>query len=194
MSKQPSGRFVIRLRPSVHESLRKEAKRRQLSLNVYCQQALEASLVNNVLSGGIEPAKAPLVTAISDLVGDALEGVVLFGSMARGESRASSDRDLLVIVRRSLPLTRGLYTRWDESSFPGEVSPHFVHVPLQAMDAGSLWLEAAVDGIVIYEVNEEVSRFFGSVRRLIASGRLKQLSAHGHHYWVKNGEEDSRVQ
>ena len=50
------------------------------------------------------------------------------------------------------------------------------------MDAGSLWFEAAVDG--------EVSRFFGSIRQMIASGKLKRLSAYGHHYWVKNEEEN----
>jgi hypothetical protein len=62
------------------------------------------------------------------------------------------------------------------------------------MDAGSLWLEAAVDGIVLHEVDEEVSRFFGSIRRMIASGKLKRRSAYGHHYWVKNQEETPRVQ
>jgi len=185
---------VLRLRPIVHENLRDEARRRQVSLNMICQQALEGYLTRNNPTIGADRSKTPLVEAISALVGEALIGVVLFGSMARGESREDSDMDLLIVIRRSIPLTRGLYARWDERFAPNEGSPHFVHLPLDAMDAGSVWLEAAVDGIVLHDVDEEVARFLGSIRRLIASGRLKRLSAYGHHYWVKGDKEAPRVQ
>ena len=194
MNKQPSGRFVLRLSPSVHESLRDEARRRQLSLNVICQKALEDYLARSLSTGGVENRKAPLVTPISELMGEALIGVVLFGSMARGEPRKSSDMDLLIVLGRDLPLTRSLYARWDARFAGDEASPHFVHFPPEAMDAGSLWFEAAVDGIVLYEVDQQVSRFLGSIRRMIASGRLKRLFAYGHPYWVKNDEEAPRVQ
>lgn len=185
---------MLRLRPIVHENLRDEARRRQVSLNMICQQALEGYLTRNHPTIGADRSKAPLVAAISALVGEALIGVVLFGSMARGESREDSDMDLLIVIRRSIPLTRGLYARWDERFAPNEGSPHFVHLPLDAMDAGSVWLEAAVDGIVLHDVDEEVARFLGSLRRLIASGRLKRLSAYGHPYWVKGDKEAPRVQ
>jgi predicted nucleotidyltransferase len=193
MKKTASGRFVLRIRPSVHENLRKEAKRRQLSLNVICQQALEGYLNHSLPIKGAEGERAPIIAAVSELLGDALVGIVLFGSMARGESREMSDIDLLVVIRRSLPLSRSLYARWDSRFARDEASPHFVHLPLEAMDAGSLWFEAAVDGIVLHEIDEEISRFFGSIRRMIASGRLKRLAAYGHPYWVKNEEETPRV-
>jgi hypothetical protein len=194
MQKQASGRFVLRLRPSVHEKLREEANRRQLSLNVLGQQALDGYLTRSIPAEAPGRGKAPLLEAVSVLLGDALIGVVLFGSMARGESRSGSDMDLLVVLRPGVPLARSLYARWDARFPHDEANPHFVHMPQEAMEAGSLWFEAAVDGIVLHEVGEQVSRFLGSIRRMIASGRLRQLSAYGHHYWVKNEEETSRVQ
>lgn len=135
-----------------------------------------------------------MMAAISELAGEALMGVVLFGSMARGESRLNSDMDLLIILRQSLALTRKLYARWDQRFAPDEGSPHFVHLPPDAMAAGSLWFEAAVDGIVLHDVDEEVARFLGSIRRLMASGKLKRRSAYGHPYWVKSEEGGPRVQ
>jgi uncharacterized protein len=193
MHKKASGRFVLRLQPDVHENLRQEARRRQISLNIICQQAVEGFLTRNRSTIGADRGRTTLVEAISGLMAEALLGVVLFGSMARGESRKDSDIDLLIVLRESLPLTRSIYTRWDQRFAPDEGSPHFVHLPRAAMDAGSLWLEAAVDGIVLYETNEVVSRFLGSIRRLIASGKLKRLSAYGHPYWVKSEQEAPHV-
>jgi uncharacterized protein len=194
MKNTASGRFVLRMPPAFHKKLRDEARRRQVSLNTICQQALEGFLTRNHLTLGTDGESASLVAAISELVGVALIGVVLFGSMARGDSREGSDLDLLVVIRQSLPLTRSLYSRWDQRFAPDEGSPHFVHLPLDAMAAGSLWFEAAVDGIVLHDVDDEVARFLGSIRRLIASGKLTRRSAYGHPYWVKSEEEAPRVQ
>jgi predicted nucleotidyltransferase len=194
MKKKASGRFVLRIPPVVHEHLRDEASRRQVSLNIICQQALESYLTRILSTIVTDRGRAPLVAAISEQMGEALAGVVLFGSMARGESRKGSDMDLLIVLRHSLPLTRRLYARWDQRFAPDEGSPHFVHLPLLAMDAGSLWFEAAVDGIVLHDAGEEIARFLGSIRRLIASGKLKRRSAYGHPYWVKSEEEAPRVQ
>ena len=57
------------------------------------------------------------------------------------------------------------------------------------MAAGSLWFEAAVDGIVLHDVDDDVARFLGSIRRLIASGKVRRLSAYAHPNWVKSEDE-----
>ena len=75
------------------------------------EQAAEGSLTRTRSLTGAGCGSALLVAAISELVGKALDGLVLFGSMARGESREGSDMDLLIVLRQSLPLTRSLYAR-----------------------------------------------------------------------------------
>jgi predicted nucleotidyltransferase len=187
MRKTASGRFVLRLRPSVHESLREVASQRGVSLNAICEEALEA-----LVSGKREDPH--VIAGIRELLGDSMIGVVLFGSVARGDSRNSSDTDLLIVLDRPRPLSRKLYSLWDDHFGENRHSPHFVHLPEKTEDAGSLWCEAAVDGIVLVDHEGEVSRFLGTLRREIASGRLKRLSAYGHPYWVKTQGGAEHVQ
>ncbi len=113
-------------------------------------------------------------------------GVLLFGSRARGEERDDSDTDLLVVLDRTRPLVRALYEQWDEAAPLAAYSPHFVHLPESVAQAGSLWLEAAVDGVILEDPQGNVSRFLGSLRRAIASGQMVRRTAHGHPYWVRN--------
>jgi predicted nucleotidyltransferase len=174
----------------IHEALRIEASQRGLSLNSICQQALES-----YVSGGRRKEEdSSIVSEIRELLGDSLKGIVLFGSVARGEARKGSDIDLLIVLDQDRVLSRSLYTSWDERFGGGKHSPHFVHVPVKATDAGSLWLEASVDGAVYHDRDGEVSRFLGSLRRLIASGGLKRRLAYGHPYWVRAEGERQNVQ
>jgi predicted nucleotidyltransferase len=46
-----------------------------------------------------DPVLARFCTAVTDLYGDRLERVVLFGSRARGDARADSDYDIAVFLR-----------------------------------------------------------------------------------------------
>jgi len=185
---------VLRLPPKIHQALRVEASRKGVSLNAVCQQALTRYVSADLrLEPGTEETSL-IVAEIRELMGDSLIGVVLFGSEARGESRKGSDVDLLLVLSKDCALTRSLYSRWDERFGTDVRSPHFVHLPVNAMDAGSLWMEAAVDGIVSWDPDNAVSRFLGSVRRLIASGRLKRRWAYGHPYWIKTEGDMKNVQ
>ena len=194
MKKDPSGRFVLRLPQGIHQALRKEASRRGMSLNAVCQQALEVYVSGNTRFGSGETETSSIVSRIRELLGDALMGVVLFGSAARGESREGSDVDLILVLTQERALARNLYSLWDERFPTTELSPHFVHIPASPTDAGSLWLEASVDGVVCYDRDGTVSRFLGRIRRLIASGRLKRRWAYGHPYWVRAEGDEGNVQ
>jgi predicted nucleotidyltransferase len=136
----------------------------------------------------------PWFRSLKEMLGESLLAVILFGSTARGEERDSSDIDLLIVVSPATPLTRGLYALWDEHMPEERYSPHFVHLPGRDIDAGSIWYEAAVDGIVLYEAGRRVSRFLIGIRRKIAAGALERKTAYGHPYWVKREEEESGVQ
>ena len=134
---------------------------------------------------------------IQHLVGAPLLGVLLFGSTARGETRDSSDVDLMIVVDAQLPLTRSLYAGWDQSldkTGSSRLSPHFVHLPGSAEEAGSLWLEAAVDGIVLFDREGAIARLLRAIRRSMAEGKVQRKSAYGHPYWVRRGKEAAHVQ
>jgi predicted nucleotidyltransferase len=180
-----SGKFVLRLPTGVHEALRREASRRGLSLNGLCRQVL-VEHVQNASRPGQSDNESPLVEKIRDLIGEPLVGVVLFGSVARGDSREGSDVDLLVVLDEGQPVARELYSRWDDHFGADKHSPHFVLLPPNTAAVGSLWIEAAVDGVVYYDRAGKVSRFLGEIRRMIADGRLSRRLAYGLPYWVKN--------
>jgi HEPN domain-containing protein/predicted nucleotidyltransferase len=124
--------------------------------------------------------------------GSRLEGIVLFGSRARGQATVSSDTDLLLCLAPRTPLTRSLYSEWDRlakthpEALPVDLSPHFARLPGSPEEAGYLWLEIAGDGIVLWERNGSVSRFLESARRYVASGRAVRGQSGGVSCWVRN--------
>jgi len=156
--------------------------------------ALERHVSGQSQFGPGQEETPAIVGGIRELLGDSLLAIVMFGSVARGDSRDGSDIDLLIALNRGRALKRNIYSLWDERFPAQEHNPHFVHLPLQTLDAGSLWLEAAVDGVVQYDRDGTVSRFLGRVRRLIASGKLKRRFAYGHPYWLKAGGDHENVQ
>lgn len=180
----PSGRFVLRIDPRLHATLRAAAEETGLSLNEYCARKLATP--------GAEVA-GPAADAVHRSVavaGDALLGVVAFGSWARNRLTAASDVDLLVVVSDDLRITRGLYRGWDETPLTWEghrVEPHFVHLPGGEERVSGLWAEAALDGIVLFERDLAVSRRLVDVRHRIAEGSVARRESHGHPYWVEVG-------
>lgn len=114
-------------------------------------------------------------------------GVVLFGSASRGELRQHSDIDLLVVLPDEVRLGRRLYQDWDEAAAQQaedrEVNPHYVHLPRDVGAAGSIWLEAAIEGQVIEDRSGQVTRYLTELRRALASGRFVRAVVHGHPYW-----------
>ena len=178
-----SGRFVLRIEPGLHQALRAAARECGLSLNDYCARRLGAPANGSEAGDAARALRRAVV-----LLGDALVGVVAFGSWVRGEAGATSDVDLLVVVDGQVALTRELYRRWDEGPviWDGrEVEPHFVHLPDPDAVTGGVWAEAAMDGVVVFERRLSVSRRLAAVRRHILSGRLVRRRVHGQPYWAE---------
>ena len=193
MNKSPSGRFVIRLPVKLHAALRHKADAENLSLNQLCLRAL-AGYLDPRWPEVPAPQESSWLQAARRVLGKNLLGAVLFGSEARGEARADSDLDLLLVAGPNVPLSRHLYSLWDEQPNDERHSPHFVHLPATPAEAGSIWLEAAVDGVVLHDPEGRIGRFLGQVRRAIASGRLRRKTAYGHPYWVKSEGGPSHYQ
>ena len=178
-----SGRFVLRIDPTLHESLRKAARAEGMSLNRYCARRLASP------DAPLGPPAAAVVRRATSLLGDSLLGVVAFGSWVRGDASSTSDVDILLVAHDSVAISRDLYRQWDDQPALNwnrhQVSPHFVHLPLETDAVSGLWAEVAVDGLVLFEQEHVVSRRLAGVRRRIVEGRVSLRLARGQPYWVR---------
>lgn len=169
--------LLIRAPGRLCERLKAEARRRGVSLNRHCLDRL----------GSVQGVSDSAVAALVDSeLGEDLDGVVLFGSVARGEEHDGSDTDWLLVVRAGVRVERNLYTRWDRLSLDERIAPQFVGWPERLGMAGSLWLEAALDGIVLWERERRVSGFLVRLRRWMWEGRVERKTTYGVSYWVKS--------
>ena len=179
----PSGRFVLRINPGLHASLRETARATGMSLNEYCARKLAAP------QRPMDAAAVAVLARAASILGDALVGVAVFGSWARGDAASCSDVDVLLVAADSVPISRGLYRSWDRGAelvWDGrQVTPHFVHLPSGSSEVSGLWAEVAQDGLVIHECRLVVSRFLADVRRRILRGEMVLRTAGGQAYWVR---------
>lgn len=170
-----SGKFVLRIDPKMHKSLKEEAKEKGESLNALCLSKISQS--SNLLHAS---ALTAIITEFSP------RGVVLFGSAARGEARASSDIDLLIVLEDSTPIDRDLYKRWDKiMGGNSKYSPQFVHLPSVRGDIGSLWLECSIEGEILFDREYSLKNELVRIRSQIADGHYQRKLSHGHAYWIK---------
>jgi len=182
----------------LHARLRELAAKRGQSLNRLCAETFERAVFpaggsESRLTAGPGTTLRLLSEECVRVFGRDLLGIVFFGSVARGEAFPDSDLDVLLVMDRGTPIRRDLYTRWEEAlslfaerSFSRDVSPHFSHLPVSPRQAGSLWLEIAIDGIVLWEQEGQVSAALRDLRSHIAEGGVTRRIRHGHPYWVRS--------
>lgn len=179
-----AGRFLLRIEPALHAALRETAREAGLSLNEYCARRLREP--GNALGAADDGAAA--VARAAALFGRDLIGVLAFGSWARGELANGSDVDLVIAVERRVELTREIYRRWDLEPLRWAGRPvdaHFVHLPEPQATVTGVWAEAAVDGVVLFELDFRLSARLVRIRRDIATGRIVRRAAHGQPYWTE---------
>jgi uncharacterized protein len=126
------------------------------------------------------------VEALRKALGERLVAVVLFGSRARGEARADSDWDLLVLAER-LPqntFDRQLFFgRLLPSDIPGAITvvaktpkEFEAHLP-------SLYLDIALDGQILYDPNGYAADRLAALRHLIQEAGLYRKRAEAGDTW-----------
>lgn len=175
-----SGKFVLRLDPHMHAALKAEARAKGESLNSLCLHKLQG------LNGS--PWRE-IVSQIASKI-DPI-GIVLFGSTARGEATSTSDIDLLIVLSEATSITRSRYRDWDHHFQRQEsYSPQFTHLPKES-SIGSLWLEASIDGEILYDPKGEIKKTLQNIRRLISEGKYQRKMNNGHSYW-KEKDSDAK--
>jgi len=126
------------------------------------------------------------VQAMKQGLGADLVAVVLFGSQARGEADANSDWDLLLLARR-LPekpwqrhtqLKRLLPEAWrGRVSLLAKTPAEFeAHLP-------ALYLDVALDGVVLYDTGDYMAQRLAYLRELLARRGLRRERAGGEMTW-----------
>lgn len=187
--KSPSGKFVLRIPEKFHAFLQKEAIAKNISLNQHC---------NDRLLGGLGISQpdfaAVLMNALFEALrihGQDLEGIVLFGSWARGEQSEGSDIDLLIVLTQGMKIKRELYRKWEkaESHFSSEslgsaLEPSLVALPNPDQAFSGLWAEISIDGMILFDRSQKVRQTLCRVREAIADGTLRREKAHGQNYWI----------
>jgi predicted nucleotidyltransferase len=186
-------KILVRIPAEQHRALKEQAARSRRSLNSLCVLALEASLAGAPGTPAANRIRSttdlvPLEAILGEFAPD-LEGIVLFGSEARRRAGAHSDVDLLLILLPSCELNRGLYERWDDfaarARISKRISPHFCR-PLQTCDdAGSLWFEIALEGIVLWERELSLSGNLARLRHFMLENNIRRRFSYGVPYWVR---------
>ena len=177
-----SGKFVLRIPQQLHRELKTSADQHGVSLNTWILNQLENS------SDTSDSDLLNLLPLLAKHFLDEMMGVVLFGSYVRGESRATSDIDVLIVLKSSSLIDRSLYRVW-ESKIADKVSrklePQFVSLPTGSAMASSLWLEVALEGHILYDKEDAVRKYLKHLREQIASGDYQRKTSHGHPYWIQ---------
>lgn len=177
-----SGRFVVRIDPALHASLRQAARTAGTSLNHHCVRKLASP------RAPLDSTAAAVVGRATTILKDSLLGVVAFGSWARRDESSTSDMDVLLITGDNVAISRSLYRQWDagpDLDWDGhEVSPHFASLPSENERVSGLWAEVAVDGLILFERALLVSRRLASIRRRMLDGKISLRVAGGQRYWV----------
>jgi Nucleotidyltransferase domain/HicB family len=179
-----SGKLLVRMSQDLHAVLQKAAERTTLSLNDVCCQRLSA---RPTLPESLLATVLPAVLAAEKTAGDALVAIVLFGSWARGTQSDQSDIDLLIVLDKEFPITRGVYRSWETHAMSaGKCEPHFVTLPSDINYVTGLWAEIALDGVVLSDDSARLHRYLVQVRRALVDGKLLSRKSHGQTYWVRN--------
>lgn len=131
---------------------------------------------------------------------DRLLGLLVFGSVARGDWTHDSDIDLLIVVEgwkkptwersEELLMLRNRLRATREFSRAMEAGhvPIIQHYPLdkdEALVFHRLYLDASIDGIIIFEKDKFLTRVLDGVRKKLADeGARRVVAPSGEFYWV----------
>ena len=185
-----SGTFIVRAGSGLHTRLKRAADSSGQSLNNFCIEKLTSFLARRetgMVNSGAEIQRLILKSLPFEIV-----GIILFGSVARGEATSESDFDLLIVLPSDQEINRNLYREWDKSVAAQAsrlvdrvVNPHFVSLPSDIYAVGSLWFEVSLDGVILFDKMGDVSKALSTIRHRIAAGEIARHDSHGQIYWIK---------
>jgi len=138
------------------------------------------------MSDEVKEQMTAVLSALQQGLGRNLVAVVLFGSRARGEADEDSDWDLFLIARDlpSRPFQRHLYLkRLLPVDWRGQVT--ILAKTPEEFDSylASLFLDIALDGIILYDPQGYIADRLARLRRLIRDRGLQRIQIDGDLIW-----------
>ena len=156
------------------------------------RDSLHATAVPQSTPAALRDALDAATSAWRDVLGPRLVSMVLFGSVARGEARATSDIDLLIVAEdlpRSLTeRARPLRRAWDrvraDRGLPALDWNLVIKTPEEAAYHSPLYLDMVEDGVVLVDRNGFFQSILGAMRaRMRALGSRRVMLPDGSWYW-----------
>ena len=181
MRKTYSGKFVLRIPSAMHEALSLDAKKRGLSLNDLCCENLFGN-------ANTEWRFRDTVNLAQAIAGTHFIGCILIGSFARQTATTQSDVDILVVVNEGFKHSREQIRRWDDAELKVDgkpVSATFIKIAEEEIPENVLWLEAAIDGQIVYDHAGTLFSILRRIRQAIADKSIHRRYSHGQPYWVR---------
>lgn len=172
-------KILLRLPKALHDAVKMRAAAAQVSINKLLERYIARGIADQVDN---DAATLVIDEARRDF-GDSFKGLLLFGSRARGDSHDTSDTDLLLVLADDIRIERSLYRHWDQI-LPEHISLQITHLPSSAEDAGSLWLECALDARILSDPSGEIASFLSKAKGYITSGHVVRRVVHGQGFWV----------
>jgi predicted nucleotidyltransferase len=111
---------------------------------------------------------------------DKLLGVILFGSRARKESRDDSDYDLFIILNIFLPISPFKRHKMIMSKLIDKGRVNFIIRTKEEFerDFPSLYLDLAMDGVILYDKDDYTRLRLERIRKLIDKAGLVRKKKH----------------
>lgn len=172
-------RILLRLPTHLHEAVKARADAARTSIN----SLLEHYIARGLQGPNDDLADSEILNLAKREFGTKFLGLLLFGSQARGDVHDMSDTDILMVVDDSITIDRALYRLWDQR-MPDDVSLQIAHLPANPRDAGSLWLECALDARILHDPTGRIADFLAQAREYITSGNVVRKTTHGQGFWV----------
>lgn len=139
-----------------------------------------------VPNGDVGQPMAPVLYALKRGLRDSLVAVVLFGSRPRGDADEHSDWDLLLIARDlpQKPFQRHLYLKQMlPPDWRGQVAI-LAKTPTEFESyLSSLFLDIALDGIILHDSQGYMADRLACLRRLIRKQGLRRLQVERDMVW-----------
>jgi len=172
-------KILLRIPSYLHDAVKARAESAQISVNTL----LERYISRGLKAGQDEFAGSRILNLAKREFGERFLGLLLFGSRARGDAHDTSDTDILMVVDDSIVIDRSLYRSWDER-VTDDVSLQIAHLPTNPQEAGSLWLECALDARILHDPTGRIAEFLQRAREYITSGHVVRRTTHGQGFWV----------
>lgn len=113
-------------------------------------------------------------------------GVLLYGSVVRGEQVSSSDVDWLIVAPTEVKVDRKVYNQVDALELPDrKIFLSVAHLPSSPDHASNYWLELALEAEILLDRTGEIRKCLLGIRYEIANGAFQRYLTHGQPYWVR---------